>query len=173
MVKPHTTSRHGGKPHHRPERDHFVMSEKEQAKFLGRGEEVTMNLGHRVHQDDLVKHPLGKTQNYDSADTERTFRDRPKLQGVYKKTADPKSGISSADNLKAWSKYADSNRYTGHGNKAGHGKDPTMPDPRGSHSNESDGYLAPLPSPSEKYWADYRAGSESGEGRLEKLHHRK
>jgi hypothetical protein len=47
------------------------------------------------------------------------------------------------------------------------------PDPRGSHSNESDGYLAPLPSPSEKYWADYRAGSESGEGRLEKLHSRK
>jgi hypothetical protein len=61
--------------------------------------------------------------NYDSADTERTFRDPSKLQGVYKKADDPRSGISSADNLARWSGYAGMNSFDGKD-----GKDPAMPD---------------------------------------------
>jgi hypothetical protein len=169
MTKPRTAPR-GGKPHTAPEHGHAVLTEAEQAKFLGRGNEVVSNLGHPSRESDLTKHPLNKVQNYDSGDTARTFRDPPRLQGVYTKCNDPKSGISAEQNIDAWAKRATANSYTGHGNKAGVGKDPTMPDPRGRHSNESDGYLARSPNPSTDNWASFRAGSESGEGRLEKLH---
>src|SRR5262249_24400693 len=118
-------------------------------------------------EGDLTRHPLGRMMNCDSADTARTFRDPPRLQGVYKKTADPRSGISSEQNIDAWAQRAAANSYH---RGPGPGKDPTMPDPRGRHSNASDGYLASSPGPSTENWADYRAGSESGEGRLEKLH---
>jgi hypothetical protein len=41
-----------------------------------------------------------------------------------------------------------------------------MRDPRGRHSNESDGYLA-----STKNWPSFDyGGAESGEGRLQKIH---
>jgi hypothetical protein len=158
------------KPHTAPEHNHAVLSQAEQSKWLGVKDEVVTNLGHRSTQDDLTRNPAPFVQNYDSADTKSTFRDPAKLQGVYGKCNDPKSGISAEQNIDAWAKRATANSYTGHGNKAGTGRDPTMPDPRGRHSNESDGYLADSPTPSTKNWADFRAGSESGEGRLEKLH---
>jgi hypothetical protein len=170
MVKPRTAPR-GGKPHTAPEHGHAVLTEAQQAKYLGRRNELVSNLGHPSRQDDLTRHPLSKTQNYDTADTERTFRDPAKLQGVYGKRNDPKSGISAEQNIDAWAQRAAANSYhRGHGE----GVDPTMRDPRdGSRSTESDGHLASLPTPSTKNWADFRAGSESGEGRLEKLHSRK
>jgi hypothetical protein len=37
MTKPRTAPR-GGKPHTAPEHNHTVMSQAEQAKFLGRGD---------------------------------------------------------------------------------------------------------------------------------------
>jgi hypothetical protein len=156
----------------REEIDHYVLDQFEQEKHLGIGHERTKNLGHDWRESEIEKNPVGRMQNYDSADTARTFRDPPKLQGVYRKCSDPRSGISSGENLDKWADYAKANSYTGHGNKASTGKDPTMRDPRGRHSNESDGYLAPLPSASTKTWADHRAGAESGEGRLEKRHKR-
>jgi len=154
----------------REEIDHYVLDQYEQEKHLGIGHEMTRNLGHPWRESEIEQNPAERTMNYDSADTARTFRDPTKLQGVYGKCSDPQSGISSQDNLDRWSGLATANSYTGHGNKDGVGKDPTMRDPRGRHSNESDGYLASSPTPSTKNWADFRAGSESGEGRLEKLH---
>src|SRR5262249_40799317 len=75
--------------------------------------------------------------------------------GAFRKCSDPRSGISSGENLDKWADYAEANSYTGHGNKAGPGRNPSMPDPRiGRGSNESDGYLADQPSPSTKNWAD-------------------
>src|SRR5262249_43316363 len=99
--------------------------------------------------------------NYDSADTKRTSRDPPNLQGVYKKTSDPRSGISSQENIDAWSRRAAGNSYH---RGPGPGKYPTTPDPRGPHTNESDGYLR-----STRGWSNLPdAGPESGEGRLQK-----
>jgi hypothetical protein len=131
--------------------------------------DVEVEFSQRDGVSDLTKHPLKDVIAYDG----RNIIDERRAQGVYRKFRDPKGGISSEQNLDRWADYAKSNSYTGHGDKAGHGKDPTMPDPRGSHSQRSDGYLAPLPSASTETWADHRAGSESGEGRLEKLHSRK
>jgi hypothetical protein len=139
-----------------PETDHAVLSQKEQAKALGRGDEVTMNLGHRVHQDDLVKHPLKEVIAYDG----RNIVDEKRSVGVYGKFKDPKSGISTAQDLDRWASYARSNSYDGKD-----GKDPVVKDPRGSHSNESDGYLR-----STKGWASYEYGADSGPGRIEKTH---
>jgi hypothetical protein len=168
-MKPRTTP-HGGKPHTAPEHNHAVLSQAEQSKLLGVADEVVTNLGHASTQDKLVEHPLSKTQNYDSADTERTLRDPPKLQGVYTKCSNPRSGISSEQNIDAWGRRAAVNSYHG-----GHGEgvEPKMPDPReraaAGHQpgggKGSDGYLA-----NPKEWASFEYGSESGQGRLEKAH---
>lgn len=145
-----------------PEIDHAIMSEAEQSRFLGRADETTMSLGHRVKQDALTEHPLGKLPTYDTADTARTFRDPSKLQGVYGKCGDPRSGISSQDNLDRWADYATKDSYTGHGNKAGTGRPVSMPDPRGRRDEGSDEYLL------RPDWSKYEYGADSGPGRLEK-----
>ena len=113
------------------------------------------NLGHKSSERGLLKNPAGLI-NYDSADTARTFRDKGKLQGVYTTCSDPRSGIASQANLDKWSDYSTKDSYRGK-------------DPKGRGAG-SDGHLADLPTPSTKNWADFRSGSESGEGRLEKLH---
>ena len=168
MVKPRTAP-HGGKPHTAPEFQHSILSQAEQAKLLGRSDETTRNLGHPSSEDRLMEHPLDKVQDYQNHASEKIVRGPPRSQGVYRRFKNPQSGIANEANLGKWASYAHSNSYAG-----GHGAgvEPTMPDPRGRHSNESDGYLAPLPSASTESWADFRAGSESGEGRLEKLHKR-
>jgi hypothetical protein len=158
----------------REEIDHYTLDQYEQERYLSIGHERTKNLGHDWRESEIEQSPAGRMQDYDSADTSRTFRDPARLQGVYRKCSDPRSGISSGENLNKWADYAEANSYTGRGNKAGVGTPPSMPDPRtGRGSNESDGYLADQPSPSTKNWADFRAGSESGEGRLEKLHNKR
>jgi hypothetical protein len=167
MVKPHTAP-HRRKPHTFPEHNFATLTEREQRKFIGKPNEHLLNLGHPTTEDRLMEHPLQKTLNYDTAPTEKTFADPPRLQGVYRKCDDPKSGISAQQNIDAWAERASANSYDGHHHKAGPGVHPTMPDPRGRHSNESDGYLE-----STKRWPDFnRAGSESGGGRLDKLHKR-
>ena len=148
----------------REEIDHYVLDQFEQEQHLGVGHEMTKNLGHDWRESEIEKSPAGKLMNYDSADTARIINE-PRSQGVYGKFRNPQDGTSTQQNLDRWADYAKSNSYTGHGNKAGVGKDPTMPDPRGRHSNESDGYLA-----DPKEWADFEYGSESGLGRIEKAH---
>jgi hypothetical protein len=81
-----------------------VLTQAEQAKHLGVKKETVSNLGHPVPVSRLTENPLGRVMNYDSGDTARTFRDPAKLQGVYGKTADPRSGISSEQNIDAWSR---------------------------------------------------------------------
>jgi hypothetical protein len=83
---------------------------------------------------------------------------------VYGKFRDPKSGIAEQQNLDRWASYAKSNSYH---KGPGPGVNPTTPDPRGAHSNESDGYLR-----STKNWPSFEYGSESGLGRIEKTHKR-
>lgn len=142
--------------------DHDVKSQAEQARWLGDKPETVMNLGHPVSVADIAKHPL-RSQELKSYTSDRPNHGADRGgQGVYGKFRDPQSGISSADNLKDWSGYAKSNSYTGHGSgKAGPGKDPTMPDPRGRHSNQSDGYLL-------QPKGGFEYGADSGPGRLEK-----
>jgi hypothetical protein len=135
----------------RDEIDHYVLDQFEQEKHLGIGHERTKNLGHDWPESEIEKNPAGRVMNYDSADTARTFRNPSKLQGIYQKTADPRSGIASANNLKAWSGYSTANSYDGK-------------DPKG-RGEGSDGHLA-----STKGWAGYTAGADTGEGRLEKIH---
>jgi hypothetical protein len=149
----------------REEIDHYVLDQFEQERHLGIGHEMTKNLGHDWRESEIEKNPAGKLMNYDSGDTARTFRDPAKLQGVYKKTADPRSGISSADNLARWSGYASMSSFDGKDGKA-----PSMPDPReraaGYRPNGegSDGHLL------RPEWDRYEYGADSGPGRLEKTH---
>jgi hypothetical protein len=168
-MKPRTAPR-GGKPHTAPEHNHAVMSQAEQAKFLGRGDEVVSNLGHPCRESDLMKHPLGKVDDYANNRASERVVDGPKRSvGVYRSFKNPESGISSQDNLNKWAGYAQANSYTGHGNKAGPGKEPPVSDgqrrsvPSEARNKDSDGYLA-----SPKDWASYEYGSEAGLGRLEK-----
>jgi hypothetical protein len=148
------------------------MSQKEQSEFLGRDEEVLSNLGYPAKESELTRHPLGKVHDYQNHASERVVRGPARSQGVYGKFRDPQSGISTnQQNLDRWAGYARSNSYTGHGNKAGPGKEPTMPDPRErstagyrpASGKDSDGYLA-----DPKDWADYQYGSEAGLGRIQK-----
>jgi hypothetical protein len=159
-MKPRTSRT--GRPHTAPEHGHATLTEAQQAKFLGRSDEVTMNLGHRVRQDQLIEHPLNRVPTYDTApQAERQIKEGQRLtQGVYQKHSPINSGISTADNLRAWADYSRSNTYS----VDGRGRDPK------GRGVGSDGHLAPLPKASTESWADFRAGSESGEGRLEKLH---
>jgi len=129
------------------------------------------NLGHKASDRSLTKNPAGRVVTYDTApQAEREIKEGQRLTtGVYGRHVPIKSGISSADNLRVWSKYSTSNSYTSRGNKAGLGKDPTVRDPRGSsvpsaaRNKDSDGYLAGTES-----WSTFEFGGDSGKGRLEK-----
>jgi len=109
---------------------------------------VTMNLGHRVRQDYLTESPVGPPLDYENGAAARVINER-RSQGVYQRFSDPRSGIASANNLKAWSGYSTANSYGGK-------------DPKG-RGEGSDGHLA-----STKNWPSFDYGSESGLGRLEK-----
>jgi hypothetical protein len=142
------------------------MPEIQQRKFLGVGEEHTLNLGHPSTQDRLSEHPLDRVQNYDSGDTGRVGRGPARSQSVYGKFRDPKDGHDFA----GWASYAREGSYTGRGNKAGLGKDPPTTDdsrrtvPDVARAKNSDGYLE-----STRTWANLpEAGGDSGVGRLEK-----
>jgi hypothetical protein len=144
--------------------DHDTLDQVAQAKFLGSKPETLLNLGHPCSVADIAKHPLGKPVNYDTApQAERQISEGQRhTTGVYQKHSPIKSGISTADNLRSWGDYSRSNTYS----VDGRGRDPK------GRGVGSDGHLADLPTPSTKNWADFRAGSESGEGKLEKLHKR-
>jgi hypothetical protein len=149
-----------GRPHTAPEHGHATLTEAQQAKYLGRGDEVTMNLGHRVRQDQLTAHPLNRVPTYDTApQAERQIKEGQQryTQGVYQKHSPINSGISTAENLRDWSRYSQSNTYS----VDGRGRDPKG---RGAGS---DGHLAT------PEWTGYTAGADSGVGRIEKTHSRK
>jgi hypothetical protein len=149
-----------------PHLDHEILDQAAQARWLGSKVERVKNLGHNSTVDRLTENPVGHPIEYDPKGVADRVINEKRQTGVYEKFRDPQSGLSEQRNLDRWADYAKSNSYTGHRAKAGHGKYPTMPDPRGSHSNKSDGYLE-----STRRWPDFdRAGSESGEGRLDKLH---
>jgi hypothetical protein len=139
------------KPSAQPYLNNDVLTQREQAKHLGVKEETTMNLGHPVPVSRLTDNPLGKPVNYDTApQAERQIKEGQRLtQGVYGRHVPINDGRSTAENLQAWSKYSTSNSY--------HGRDP-----RGRGAG-SDNHLQ-----STKGWPRFDAGSDSGEGRLEK-----
>jgi len=137
-----------------PEHEHDRLSEREAERKLQKPIERVHNLGHPTTHDKLHEHPLkGKIHDYTSDDVgEMHIREgqRPG-RGVYGKTSDPRSGLSTESNIDEWSRRASTNSY--------HGKDPTG---RGAGS---DGHLA-----STENWASFEYGSESGPGRIEKSH---
>ena len=151
-----------------PYLDHDTMSQAEQARYLGAKPERTKNLGHDSSVDRLTQNPVGYPKDYEQGPAARVINEK-RSQGVFGKFADPKDGRSTQANLDRWADYAKANSYTGHGNKAGVGKAPTVRDPRGgtvpsaARKKDSDGYLA-----SPKDWASYEYGGDSGLGRLEK-----
>jgi len=143
------------KPHNAPFVDHAVLPEIQQRKFLGVGEQHTLNLGHPSTQDRLTENPAGRVVDYANNEVSKgVVRGPPRSQSVYGKFRDPADG----HDFDRWAGYAKAGSF--HGKD---GKEPTVPDPRGRASNESDGYLR-----STQGWARFDAGSESGEGRLEK-----
>jgi hypothetical protein len=143
----------------REEIDHYVLDQYEQEKHLGIGHERTKNLGRDWRESEIEKNPA-RPLDYEGGPAARVINE-PRSQGVYGKFADPKDGTSRQENLDRWASYAKSNSYH---RGPGPGVYPTTPDPRGRHTNESDGYLL-----STKGWANLPdAGSESGEGRLQK-----
>ena len=124
------------------------------------------NLGHKASNATLTKNPAGYPHDYENGPADKVINEKRSV-GVYGKFRDPQSGISSAENLSRWSGYASEGSYQGKDGKA-----PVTPDPRTGRrtSNQSDNYLASMPETSTKTWADHRDGSESGPGRLEKIH---
>jgi hypothetical protein len=131
----------------REEIDHYVLDQYEQEKHLGLGHERTKNLGHDWRESQIEQNPA-RPLDYEGGPV-RHIVDEARGQGVYGKFKDPQSGISTADNLQAWSEYSTSNSYQGR-------------DPKGRGAG-SDNHLA-----SPKEWSRFEYGSESGEGRLQK-----
>jgi hypothetical protein len=157
------TSRYNG-----PEVDHDTLSHHEAERHLGKQPpEKVHNLGHETTLDKIHEHPLkGKIIDYTSDDVGQAHireGQRPG-RGVYGKSADPRSGLSTESNIGEWSRRASTNSYHG-----GHGEGVAShrPDPRHNQRDnpqESDGYLA-----STDKWANLPdAGGDSGVGRLEK-----
>ena len=143
-----------------PYLNHETLTQDQQAKFLGVKEETVMSLGHPVPISRIADHPLtGQPMNYDTApQAERQIKEGQRTtQGVYGRHAPINSGVSTAENLRDWSRYSQSNTYS----VDGRGRDPKG---RGAGS---DGHLAT------PEWTGYTAGADSGVGRIEKTHSRK
>jgi hypothetical protein len=151
-----------------PYLNHDTLTQDQQARHLGVKQETVMNLGHPVPISEIERNPIGYPRDYENGPAKHIINE-PRSQGVYGRFKNPQDGTSTQANLDRWSGYAKANSYTGHGNKEGLGKPPSVRDPRGStvpsaaRNKDSDGYLA-----SPKDWASYEYGSEAGLGRLEK-----
>jgi hypothetical protein len=160
-MKPRTAPR-GGKPHTAPEHGHAVLSQRQQSKLLGVGDEVTMNLGHRVPEDRVMEHPLNKVDDYANSHASERVVDGPKRgQSIYGRFKNPQSGVANEGNLNRWAGYAHAGSYQG---GDGTGKEVSMRDPRGRRDEGSDGHLL------RPEWDRYQFGADSGAGRLEKTH---
>ena len=150
-----------------PYGDHDVMSQAEQARFLGAKPERTKNLGYDSTVDKLTQSPVGYPLDYQSPSAARVINET-RSQGVYGKFRDPQSGIAQQNNLDRWADYAKSNSYH---RGPGPGKDPPQSDgqrrsvPSEARNKDSDGYLE-----STKNWPSFEYGSDSGLGRIEKTH---
>ena len=104
------------------------------------------NLGHKASDATLTKNPAGRMVDYTNNDVgKQIVRGPARSIGVYGRFDNPSDG----HDLKGWADYAKSNSY--------HGRDPRG---RGEGSHN---YLQ-----STKGWPRFDAGSESGEGRIEK-----
>ena len=129
-----------------------------------------MNLGHRVKQEDLTRHPLNKVDDYANNGASERVVDGPKRGvGIYRGYRNPQSGIANEADLGKWASYAHSNSYA---RGPGPGREPSMPDPRersttGYRPNGGEGSDGHLLRPE---WDRYQFGADSGEGRLEKTH---
>jgi hypothetical protein len=126
------------------------------------------NLGHRSKSTEaaLTKNPAGRVVDYTNNDVGKGIvRGPARGQSVYGKFRDPKDGHDFA----GWASYAREGSYTGHGNKEGPGKEPTVREerrsvPSAARNKDSDGYLE-----STKNWPSFdTGGADSGVGRLEK-----
>jgi hypothetical protein len=126
------------------------------------------NLGYKATDATLIKNPAGRMVDYTNNDIgKQIIREGQRhTQGVYGRHSPTPSGISTADNLQAWSKYSTSNSYH---RGPGPGKEPPVSDDRRSvpseaRNKDSDGYLE-----STKNWPSFdTGGADSGVGRLEK-----
>ena len=134
-----------------PYLNHDTLTQGQQARFLGSKPETVSNLGHPTTVDKLTENPV-RPIDYEGGPARHIIDERRSV-GVYQKFSDPKSGVSTAQNLDRWSDYARSNSY--------HGRDP-----RG-RGEGSDNHLR-----STKNWPSFEYGSESGLGRIEKTHKR-
>jgi hypothetical protein len=143
-------SRTGKPADSQPFLNHDVMSQAEQARFLGSKPERTKNLGHNSTVDRLTENPARPT-DYEQGPAARVINEKRSV-GVYERFDDPKSGISASENLDRWADYARSNSYS----VDGRGRDPK------GRGRGSDGHLAT------PKWTGYDAGADSGEGRLQK-----
>src|SRR6516165_480903 len=93
-----------------PDLNHETLTQDQQAKFLGVKEETTMNLGYSVPISEIEKSPVGYPRDYENGPAARVISEK-RSQGVFGKFSDPKSGISSEQNLDKWAGYARSNSY--------------------------------------------------------------
>jgi hypothetical protein len=122
------------------------------------------NLGHKGKP--LTKNSAGMVDYTNNDIGKKMLRQPSRLQGVYTSCSDPRSGISSADNLGKWSDYATKDSYH---RGPGPGKDPPVSDRQRQHvpaaGKDSDGYLQ-----STQNWPNHEFGADSGPGRIEKTH---
>ena len=119
----------------RDEIDHYTLDQYEQERHLGIGHEMTKNLGHDWRESEIEQNPAGRMVDYANNDVSKgVVRGPARSVGVYGSFKNPESGISTnQQNLDRWADYAKSNSYTGHGNKAGIGKDPPQSDDSRQH----------------------------------------
>jgi hypothetical protein len=140
-----------------PYLNHDTLTQDQQARHLGVKEETVKNLGHDMPVSRLTENPVGYPRDYENGPAALVINEK-RSQGVFGKFADPKDGRSTQANLDRWSDYAKANSYTGHGNKAGLGKPPSVRDPRGgtvpsaARNKASDGYLASPKNLNRKAW---------------------
>ena len=105
-------------------------------------EETVRDLGHPVPVSKLTENPVRYPVDYESGPAARVINETRSV-GVYGRFDNPKDG----HDLSGWADYARSNSY--------HGRDP-----RGRGAG-SDGHLR-------RPTGGFDAGSDSGEGRIEK-----
>jgi hypothetical protein len=93
--------------------DHEILTQDQQANFLGVKQESTLNLGHPCAVSDIMKNPVGQPTEYTEGPAKQalTESDRPG-KGVYGGFTDPKTGLSTDfDSLRHWQEFASCNSY--------------------------------------------------------------
>jgi hypothetical protein len=90
-----------------------TLDQRHQHAFVGKPEPIVRNLGHPGPESRLKENPAQFVDYTNNRVGEKLIDEPRTIEGAYRSTANPVSGIASAENIAKWRGYSTSNSFHG------------------------------------------------------------